>query len=305
MAERRDRPGRPALAQRVGHRRSDNARLYAALGVAYLQYHDAGIDFTEVRSPKPRPARARSSTRATSAAGLRCEDGFTTPRASGGGRDLASALDLEPNNADTLLLLSNCYLISGRVPAARPLIERLAAIDPLTPLVRCMPAWAGILEGDLAGAIDPYRQMLEMDSGNPMARLFYVWVLLINGRLEEIPGIVESFPFEVRETVPARLAFFLAASLGDRGGVPLQAPGKQVEAAAGASDVFARLLAGAYARAGDTDNAIRWLEVAVERGFINHPFLTRLDPSLDNLRGKPRFQQLMEAVRERWEGFVA
>jgi flavin-binding protein dodecin len=76
-----------------------------------------------------------------------------------------------------------------------------------------------------------------------------------------------------------------------------------VEAAAHASDVFARLLAGAYARAGDTDNAIRWLEVAVDRGFINHPFLTRVDPSLDNLRGEPRFQQLMERVRERWERF--
>jgi hypothetical protein len=142
-----------------------------------------------------------------------------------------------------------------------------------------------------------------MDSGNPMARLFYVWVLLINGRLESIPAIVESFPFEVRETVPARLAFLLASSLADRGGVRLEGPGKHVEAAAGASDVFARLLAGAYARAGDIDNAIRWLEVAVDRGFINHPFLTRVDPSLDNLRGEPRFQQLMEVVRERWQRF--
>ena len=138
-----------------------------------------------------------------------------------------------------------------------------------------------------------------------MSRLFYVWVLLINGRLEDIPAIVASFPVEVRETVPARLAFFLVASLADRDGVSLQAPGKHVEAAAGVSDVFARMLAGAYARAGDTDNAMRWLEVAVDRGFINHPFLTRVDPSLDNLRGEPRFQQLMEVVRERWERFEA
>jgi len=242
-----------------------------------------------------------------SAAGLQLRGWihYSRARIQNAAGDLAAALELEPNNADTLLLLSNCYLISGRVQAARPLIERLAAIDPLTPLVRCMPAWAGILEGNLAAAIEPYRQMFEMDSGNPMSRLFYVWVLLINGRLEDIPAIVESFPVEVRETVPARLAFFLAASLADRGGVPLQAPGNQVEAAAEASDVFARLLAGAYARAGDTHNAIRWLEVAVDRGFINHPFLTRIDPSLDNLRGEPSFQRLMEIVRQRWERFEA
>ena len=284
----------------------DNARLYAALGVAYLQYREAGIDFGDGPVAEAEAcARKVFELEPESAAGLQLRGWihYSRARIQEAVGDLASALELEPNNADTLLLLSNCYLISGRVPAARPLLERLESIDPLTPLVRCMPAWADILEGNLAAAIEPYRQMFEMDSGNPMARLFYVWVLLINGRLESIPAIVESFPFEVRETVPARLAFLLVASLDERDGVRLPALGPHVESAARASDVFARLLAGAYARAGDTDNAIRWLQVAVDRGFINHPFLARVDPSLDNLRGEPRFQQLMETVRERWERF--
>jgi TolB-like protein/thioredoxin-like negative regulator of GroEL len=284
----------------------DNARLYAALGIAYLQYREAGIDFSESPIAEAEACATKVfELEPASAAGLQLRGWiqYSRARIQEAVGDLASALDLEPNNADTLLLLSNCYLISGRVAAARPLIERLLAIDPLTPLVRCMPAWADILEGNLAAAVEPYRQMFEMDAGNPMARLFYVWVLLINGRSEAIPAIVESFPLEVRDTVPARLAFLLAASLGD--GVRLQAPGAHVEAAAAASDVFARLLAGAYARAGDTGNAIRWLEVAVDRGFINHPFLTRVDPSLVNLRAEPRFQQIMESVRERWERFEA
>jgi non-specific serine/threonine protein kinase len=286
----------------------DNARLYAARGVAHLQYRDAGIDFSESPIIEAEDCvRKVFELEPASAAGLQLRGWihYSRARIQNAVGDLASALELEPNNADTLLLLSNCYLISGRVPAARPLIERLAAIDPLTPLVRCMPAWAGILEGHLAAAIEPYRQMFEMDSGNPMARLFYVWVLLINGRLEHIPAIVESFPVEVRETVPARIAFLLAASLGDSGRVPLPDLGTHVETAAGVSDVFARMLAGAYARAGDTDAGIRWLEIAVDRGFINHPFLARIDPSLDNLRREPRFQQLMEVVRERWERFDA
>jgi len=286
----------------------DNARLYAARGIAHLQYRDAGIDFSEGPIIEAEACvRKVFELEPASAAGLQLRGWihYSRARIQNAVVDLASALELEPNNADTLLLLSNCYLISGRVPAARPLIERLAAIDPLTPLVRCMPAWAGILEGNLAAAIEPYRQMFEMDSGNPMARLFYVWVLLINGQLEDIPAIVESFPVEVRETVPARIAFLLAASLGDHDRVPLPDLGTHVETAASVSDVFARMLAGTYARAGDTDAAIRWLEVAVDRGFINYQFLARIDPSLDNLRGEPRFQQLMEAVRERWERFEA
>ena len=285
----------------------DNARLYAALGVAYLQYREAGIDFGEGPIADAEACASKVfELEPASAAGLQLRGWihYSRARIQEAVSDLADALELEPNNADTLLLLSNCYLISGRVAAARPLLDRLTSIDPLTPLVRCMPAWADILEGDLAAAIEPYRQMFEMDSGNPMARLFYVWVLLINGRLDAIPAIIDSFPLDVRETVPARLALLLAASMGG-GDVRLPTLGTQVESAAGASDVFARLLAGAYARAGDTDNAIRWLEVAIDRGFINHPFLTRVDPSLANLRGEPRFQQLMATVRDRWERFKA
>ncbi|HMA24094.1 MAG: tetratricopeptide repeat protein, partial [Gemmatimonas sp.] len=187
-----------------------------------------------------------------------------------------------------------------------PLIERLVAIDPLTPLTRCMPAWASILEGDFAAAVEPYRQMFEMDPGNPMTRLFYIWVLLLNRRVELIPSILESFPPEVRETVPARIAFLIAHTIGENhSDASLPPLSRDMEAAAGASDVFARTLAGAYARAGAAQPAMHWLEVAVDRGFINHPFLAHVDPSLENLRREPRFLRLMEVVRERWERFEA
>jgi len=286
----------------------DNARLYAALGVAQLQYREAGIDFSEHPIIEAETCvRKVFEIEQASAAGLQLRGWihYTRARIQDAVVDLKSALDLEPNNADTLLLLSNCYLISGRVSAARLLIERLVAIDPLTPLTRCMPAWAAILEGDFEAALGPYRQMFEMDPGNPMARLFYLWVLLLNRRMDAIPPILESFPIEVRETVPARIAFFLADTMRDDGrGVSLPPLSPELEAAATASDVFARLLAGGYARAGAVDPAIHWLEVAVDRGFINHPFLARLDPSLENLRREPRFLRLMTAVDARWEHFA-
>ena len=62
----------------------------------------------------------------------------------------------------TLLLLSNCCLISGHVAAARPLIDRLLAIDPLTPLTRCMPAFADVMNGDFAPAVAPYRSIFQV-----------------------------------------------------------------------------------------------------------------------------------------------
>jgi len=42
---------------------------------------------------------------------------------------------------------------------------------------------------------------------------------------------------------------------------------------------------------------------AVERGFINYPFLAEYDPFLATLRQDPRFLRLMEMVRDRWSRF--
>ena len=48
---------------------------------------------------------------------------------------------------------------------------------------------------------------------------------------------------------------------------------QDVEAAAAGADVFPRLLAQACALAGLREPALRWLQRAVARGFINYPFL--------------------------------
>ena len=45
------------------------------------------------------------------------------------------------------------------------------------------------------------------------------------------------------------------------------------------------------------------LAIAVDRGFINYPFLARHDPFFEDLRGDPRFQRLLQTVRGRWVKF--
>lgn len=284
----------------------DNVRLHAALGVAYLQYREAGIDFGD--RPLLEAEKCASKLfelERDSSAGLQLRGWIRYSRGlvQEAVHDLKAALDIEPNNADTLLLLSNCYLISGRVSSARPLVTRLLAVDPLTPVTRCMPAWADILDGKFAAALEPYRQMVEMDPSNPMARLFYTWVLVINHMEHDVGALVDECPSDVRDTVPARIAFFLAFALAGKHGEAQAVLTPQVEAAARATDVFARFLAHGFALAGMAEPAMRWLEVAVDRGFINYPFLARHDPVFRLLRSEARFKRLLEVVRDRWERF--
>jgi TolB-like protein len=286
----------------------ENAVLYAALGLAYLQYREAGLDFGDGPLGEAETCARKVLALAPASSSGRQLQGwihYSRGRIQEAVRDLKAALAIDPSSADTLLLLANCRLISGRVAAARPLIDRLLAIDPLTPVTRCLPGYADALEGNLAAAVEPYRQMFEMDPGNPMGRLFYVWALAVNRRLPDVEEVVAGFPPETRDGVPARLARFLAHALAGRRREARAVLAPEIEKVATATDMFPRLLAQGYALAGMTDPALHWLAIAVDRGFINHPFLAYHDPLLASLRGNVRFEELMTTVRGRWERFEA
>jgi TolB-like protein len=285
-----------------------NVRLYAALGLAHLQYREAGIDLSERPLLEAESCASKLfALNGCSAAGLQLRGWIRYSRGliQEAVHDLKSALEIEPNNADTLLLLSNCYLISGHVPSARPLLERLTAVDPMTPVTRCMPGFADIMEGRFEQAIEPYRQMYEMDRANPMAHLFYVWVLILNRRIDEAATIGHGLPAELRDSVPGRVSSFLNLAAA---GKPISAQAElthAIDTTAKATDLFPRLLAQGFALAGLPEEALHWLEVAIDKGFINYPFLALHDASFARLRSDARFNDLLEMVRDRWMRFEA
>jgi len=54
---------------------------------------------------------------------------------------------------------------------------------------------------------------------------------------------------------------------------------------------------------GWTEEALHWLANAIDLGFVNHRFLSTIDPFLAALRGEPRFQAIMERAREKQRAF--
>jgi hypothetical protein len=57
----------------------------------------------------------------------------------------------------------------------------------------------------------------------------------------------------------------------------------------------------AYLKA--NEEALDWLENAVNLGHINYPFFAEKDLFLANLRGDPEFEKLMQRVKREWEEF--
>ena len=63
------------------------------------------------------------------------------------------------------------------------------------------------------------------------------------------------------------------------------------------------VIAGIYSVMDHNDEAIRWLERAIDHGSINYPLFAELDPFYENIRSDERFQKLMEKIKPEWEHF--
>jgi len=59
-------------------------------------------------------------------------------------------------------------------------------------------------------------------------------------------------------------------------------------------------LASFYGMEGLVDEALEWVQLAIKRGNENYPLFAQ-SRKLDSLRGDPRFVELMEDLRQRWE----
>ena len=62
-------------------------------------------------------------------------------------------------------------------------------------------------------------------------------------------------------------------------------------------------LADVYSMIGGNNKALEQLERATKDVFINYPLFAKYDPLLANIRGEPRFKELMKRVKYEWENF--
>ena len=285
----------------------DNELLYAAKGNVYAQYRSFGIDTSDANLHKAEEcAKAIFSLNPDSHHGHRLSGAICHIRGDiqEEVRFYKRALSADPSSADTLISLSNAYLISGQLAAARPLVTKLLEVDPLIPVSQCMHGWADVLEGHAESAIEPFGKMYRMDPENPMALLFYTWALASNGRTDEVVNLIEGASSAIRLTVPGHVASVIYyACLGDRHRAAETVTPEVMAMAHSSDDILARYLGQGFAMLDEKDEAVRWLQTAAEKGFINYPFWAEHDPLLENLRGYQGFDRLLEEVKSRWQGF--
>jgi len=289
----------------------DNELLFAAEGWIYWQYVNVGMRPAATYDEYLRKAEACVerifALHPESSKGHALRGAIRNHRADpvGSLRDYKRALALDPNDPESLLWLGYGYAVSGRIPLAAALVERLMHVDPLTSVNICMRGMVAMYDGRFDEALGWTQRAVDIDPDNPTPLMMHAWMLAAMGRQGEALRMLDRVATETPEMTWAKLATPMAFALRRDGSGVRRVITPELRAAVWWDDLFCWWTADCFALVGDRDAALEFLGRAVELGMINHPFLSQHDPLLAGLRGQTEYEQLMGRVRTAWERFEA
>ena len=280
-----------------------NTRLLAALGHTYARYSELGLDSNGALLGKAADCAKKifeldaNSSLAYSLLGM-VQFHSGTLRAAR--EPLERSLSANPTDPDTLMALGYLYALIGRNEQAAHLFADLLAIDPLTPINHCMPGFVAIMEGRNSDALPHYRKFFKMDPYNAFAAWSYGYVLLRNGKLNEASNVIGDLQVNHPNSIMAQLGHAVLSGVCGKPEAARDAITSELRGAAKNSEFFSREITQCLALAGETDEALDWLENTVRIGNINYPFWAQHNEWVDPIRGSSRFDAIMRNVEQEW-----
>ena len=166
-----------------------------------------------------------------------------------------------------------------------------------------MLAYLDLVRGNAEAAVSHYEKAFALqDHPIPMAVWGFEMGLAAAGRVEEACAMTDRLDAGGRADPHGRMALLLRHALrGERDEMfALMTP--EFRALAETQGYLARDLAGYCVLVGRTEEALDWLERAINGGFYNYPYFL-IHKQYDALRGHPRFAELMAQAKTRWEEF--
>jgi serine/threonine protein kinase len=289
----------------------ENAELFYLLGEAYLYCKEFGI---EVDGGAVHRAEefARSILRIDSGSskGHHLLGRIERFRGSAleGIRHFERAFAIDPNSPDTLFWLALGYgWQAGRPKVAVRLAKKLIAIDPLATTSYFILGLSTWMNGDLDQAMRSFEKVVEMEPENTLVRMWIAFVLMWKGEFEQAFELADQIALQQQtdsiSSWNSDVLEFARCAIENK---PEQAMAAMSETTTGffwEDPDVSWLIAGIYSVMDHSDEAIRWLEHAIDRGSINYPLFAGLDPFYENLRRDDRFQKLMDKIKPEWERF--
>jgi serine/threonine protein kinase/tetratricopeptide (TPR) repeat protein len=285
----------------------DNALLYSAMAYVFFQYVNIGAkqeDYVAKAEEYARKALALEPDfpKAQVVLGLvNCAFKGNQQQAVW---HFKKALSVSPNDPQALIWLADvCGEYVGKGAAAHALLDRLTQVDPLNPDGFVIRGLTYLYEARFDLALEQFRKSNELDPGNIAARACRIQALVCLKKLDEAFTLIDQFTKEFPGHGFAKFALACKYGLSNNKDALFREMTSEFQKTCRRDASFSQSLAGDLALVGARGEALDWLENAVNRGFINYPFLAEKNPWLANIRGEERFKKLMVRVKYDWEHF--
>jgi len=208
--------------------------------------------------------------------------------------DFERAIQLNPNYATAHHWLMLGQLSLGRFDQAMVEAKRALELDPLSIIINADVSWLYSCAHQFDEAEKRARKTLEIDPRFFLAHYYLGGILQLRGHLKEaIP--------EFQKSVELNNDAYSMAMLGQayaRNGQKDQAQEILARLTEEAKSRYVSPYAWAllYIGFGEKERGIDELERAYQTGDTNYLFVVKVDPLLDDLRGDPRFEALVQKI---------
>ena len=122
-------------------------------------------------------------------------------------------------------------------------------------------------------------------------------------RKEEALTTIERFRTDFPENRRYNNLFYLLKSALDDSETSTLSVDSDLEKWAKKDASYALFIAECYSLKNAIKQAMDWLEISINLGGINYPFLNDYNTLLENIRGESRFREMMERVKQEWKEF--
>src|SRR5256886_5002361 len=208
--------------------------------------------------------------------------------------ELERAVQLNPNYATAHHWLSLAFTALGQSDRSIKELKRAVELDPLAMVINADLSIGYIYARRYDDAEAQARKALEIDPGSFLAHYYLGMALQLKGRLKEaIPEFQKAVDINHDPYSTSMLIQGYARNGQTDDARKLLA---QLNEMAKSAEVPEYAFAPAYTSLGDKDRAIEALEHGFAGGNKSYLFLLPGDPLLDDLRGDPRFETLVQKI---------
>jgi len=283
----------------------DNEKLYALMGGTYLTFIEMGID-----KDKSIFKKIEECTEKVFSLNPDSSDGYYLRGhvqrwhgdVIGSIKNYNKALSIEPNDFWANFYRSWNYAFSGHGDMASDSVSRVLNTDPLNPFSHFTAGVVEVMLGRFDKGHGIMRTVFEMEP-NPFFGWWLLKILAYDNRIDEAITLIDQFSDMADDVHWAKLGVIFKYALEGKEEMVLKLYTEELKNMMRGDEFYGVWVAESYALINHKQEALEWLEEAINNQLLNYPFLTKHDRFLKNLHNEEGFKKLMKRVKKEWENF--